>query len=100
MTGCSTSGDEASPTNGSGEKLDVVVAFYPFECVTERVAGDHATITSLTEKAVERQLEKARGKLREWILAELRETVAAEDEVQAELALLQRFAGEALAGLT
>lgn len=54
----------------------------------------------LTEKAVERQLEKARGKLREWILAELRETVAAEDEVQAELALLQRFAGEALAGLT
>lgn len=54
----------------------------------------------LTEKAVERQLEKARARLREWILAEVRDTVGDEDELRAELAALCAHGGAALAELT
>lgn len=53
----------------------------------------------LTEKAVERQLEKARSKLREWILAELRETVSGEDDLALEVGNLMRNGGAILSEL-
>ncbi|GAA1850953.1 metal ABC transporter substrate-binding protein [Microlunatus capsulatus] len=34
-------------------QLDVVTAFYPFQFVAERVAGPHATVTSLTQPGAE-----------------------------------------------
>lgn len=34
-------------------QLDVVVAFYPFQFIAERVAGDHAAVTSLTSPGTE-----------------------------------------------
>lgn len=46
-------------TNGTGAaadqpgQLDVVAAFYPFQFVAERVAGPHATVTSLTQPGAE-----------------------------------------------
>ena len=46
-------------TTGSGAgadqpgQLDVVAAFYPFQFVAERVAGPHATVTSLTQPGAE-----------------------------------------------
>ncbi|WP_432558108.1 metal ABC transporter substrate-binding protein [Granulicoccus sp. GXG6511] len=44
-------GGTGSTTNdpGTGDKLDVVVAFYPLQFTAERVAGDAATITNLTQ---------------------------------------------------
>jgi RNA polymerase sigma factor (sigma-70 family) len=53
----------------------------------------------LTEKAVERQLEKARAKLREWLLGELRETVSSDAELAAEVRALVESGGELLSEL-
>lgn len=54
----------------------------------------------LSEKAVERQLEKARAKLREWLLAELRETVSGDAELEAEVRVLVAHGGEILSELS
>lgn len=54
----------------------------------------------LTEKAAERQLEKARAKLREWLLAELRDTVAGDAELQAEVRSLVAHGGAILSELS
>jgi len=53
----------------------------------------------LTEKAVERQLEHARGKLRAWLLDEVRDTVADEDEVAAEVGVLLEHGRDVLGAL-
>ena len=52
----------------------------------------------LTEKAVERQLDHARKKLRGWIMSELRETVSTEEELQEEVQLLLDHCRGALRG--
>src|SRR5690625_3822435 len=44
--GLSACGDD-SPASSSG--LTVQTSFYPLQFVTERVAGDHATVANLTE---------------------------------------------------
>ncbi len=49
--GCSASATE--PAGGPPGQLAIVTAFYPFQFVAERVAGDHATVTSLTEPGAE-----------------------------------------------
>ncbi|MVA77517.1 zinc ABC transporter substrate-binding protein [Auraticoccus sp. F435] len=45
-------GGGAAPA-GDGDGLKVVTAFYPFQFVAERVAGDQATVTSLTAPGAE-----------------------------------------------
>jgi zinc transport system substrate-binding protein len=49
LTGCSTGG---SPDAGAKGR-SVVTAFYPLQYATERVAGDHATVTNLTQPGKE-----------------------------------------------
>lgn len=51
-TACSASAGTASGPTQPGQ-LDVVVAFYPFQFVAERVAGDHAKVSSLTSPGTE-----------------------------------------------
>ena len=41
------------PDTSDTASLNIVVAFYPFQFIAERVAGDHATVTSLTEPGAE-----------------------------------------------
>jgi zinc transport system substrate-binding protein len=41
------------PDTGGSGRLDIVAALYPFQFIAERVAGDHATVTSLTEPGAE-----------------------------------------------
>jgi len=57
-----------------------------------------ATRYQTTEKAVERQLDHARKKLRGWIMTELRETVTSEEELQEEVHLLLKHCRGALQG--
>lgn len=52
----------------------------------------------LTAKAVERQLDQARQKLRDWILASLKELVSGQDELQEEIQLLLDHCRDALEG--
>lgn len=51
-TACSASPGAVSGPIQPGQ-LDVVVAFYPFQFVTERVAGDHAKVSNLTSPGTE-----------------------------------------------
>ncbi|MEW3744786.1 zinc ABC transporter substrate-binding protein, partial [Pseudomonas aeruginosa] len=51
-TACSASPGTVSGPTQPGQ-LDVVVAFYPFQFVAERVAGDHAQVSSLTTPGTE-----------------------------------------------
>lgn len=53
-TACGAS-SSASSTPGTGEPhpLDIVVAFYPFQFIAERVAGSHGRVTSLTQPGAE-----------------------------------------------
>ncbi|MDQ6527043.1 metal ABC transporter substrate-binding protein [Nocardioides sp. LHD-245] len=53
-TACSAlSEDDGSGSDAGGSTTDVVAAFYPLEYVAARVAGDRATVTSLTKAGVE-----------------------------------------------
>jgi zinc transport system substrate-binding protein len=38
---------------GGADRLDIVTAFYPFQFVAQRVAGNHAQVTSLTKPGAE-----------------------------------------------
>ena len=49
----SACGQSGTPAGGQPGKLNVVTAFYPFQFVAERVAGDHAVVTSLTAPGAE-----------------------------------------------
>jgi zinc transport system substrate-binding protein len=55
LTGCAGSdastGDSGTP--GSTEKLTVAASFYPLQYVTQRIAGDRATVSSLTPPGAE-----------------------------------------------
>lgn len=63
IAGCSASGapaggdaspgTSASTTQAGTPKLNVVVAFYPLQYVSEQIAGDTATVTSLTAPGTE-----------------------------------------------
>ncbi len=51
LTGC---GAPSTPTASDGSQpLDIAVAFYPFQFVAERVAGDHAVVENLTAPGAE-----------------------------------------------
>ena len=50
LAACST---PSSSSSASAGKLNVVTAFYPFEFVSQRVAGDHANVSSLTAPGAE-----------------------------------------------
>ena len=52
LSGC---GSSATPGSASDQTdgVDVVVAFYPFQFVAERVGGSHARVTSLTQPGSE-----------------------------------------------
>jgi zinc transport system substrate-binding protein len=47
-TACAEPGSLSDPGATRGGPLRIVVAFYPFQFVAERVAGNHADVTSLT----------------------------------------------------
>src|SRR5687768_436881 len=51
LTGCSALSDDGTADSGSSPR--VVAAFYPLEYVTERVAGDLATVDTLAQPGVE-----------------------------------------------
>lgn len=53
--GSPTTGSGSTPTAGTAaaKKLNVVVAFYPLQFIAERVAGDTATVTNLTQPGTE-----------------------------------------------
>lgn len=55
LTGCGGSSTGAPAASGTRDAraLDVVAAFYPLQFVTERVAGDRATVTVLTAPGTE-----------------------------------------------
>ncbi|MDO5498402.1 MAG: metal ABC transporter substrate-binding protein [Propionibacteriaceae bacterium] len=48
-TAACADGGDAGTGAGDGNELEVVVAFYPLQFTAERVAGDSATITNLTQ---------------------------------------------------
>jgi zinc transport system substrate-binding protein len=52
VAGCGT-GPAGGSSSTSSDQLDVVVAFYPFQFIAERVAGDRARVTSLTQPGAE-----------------------------------------------
>ncbi|MDR1151657.1 MAG: metal ABC transporter substrate-binding protein [Bifidobacteriaceae bacterium] len=47
--GCSPSG----PTTGDGQRVSILVSFYPLQFLAERIAGPDATVTSLTPPGAE-----------------------------------------------
>ena len=49
---CASTGSAGTPTRTPGQ-LRVIVAFYPLQFVAQRVAGDHATVTDLTQPGAE-----------------------------------------------
>jgi zinc transport system substrate-binding protein len=51
--GCGGGAAGTGAADGQPGQLDVVAAFYPFQFVAERVAGPHATVTSLTTPGAE-----------------------------------------------
>jgi zinc transport system substrate-binding protein len=51
--GCGRAEPGQVPDAAHTASLNVVAAFYPFQFIAERVAGDHATVTSLTEPGTE-----------------------------------------------
>jgi len=52
-TGCASTGSDSSASPGAKGGLTIDAAFYPFQFVAERVAGDLGTVTSLTAPGVE-----------------------------------------------
>ena len=52
LSGCGGNADPGAASDGPN-RVDVVVAFYPFQFVAERVAGSHAGVTSLTQPGAE-----------------------------------------------
>ncbi|QXG76370.1 metal ABC transporter substrate-binding protein [Modestobacter sp. L9-4] len=52
LAGCAPA-DGAEPTADGDGRLGVVASFYPLEWLSEQVAGDRATVTSLTPPAAE-----------------------------------------------
>jgi zinc transport system substrate-binding protein len=50
---CANAGPAASTESNPAGQLSVVAAFYPFQFVAQRVAGDHATVSSLTPPGAE-----------------------------------------------
>ncbi len=49
LTGCGS----GPASSSAGDTLQIVAAFYPLQYVAERVAGDHADVSSLTKPGVE-----------------------------------------------
>src|SRR5689334_4248787 len=52
-TSCGQPGAAADGTRAPSGRLDIVTAFYPFQFIAERVAGDHGAVTSLTTPGAE-----------------------------------------------
>jgi len=52
-TACAGPGKPRGPGAEQRGQLRIVAAFYPFQFVAERVAGDHATVSSLTAPGAE-----------------------------------------------
>lgn len=50
LSGCSALADDA---DDSGREFSIVAAFYPYEYVAQRVAGDNATVSNLTPTGAE-----------------------------------------------
>ncbi|HET9779481.1 MAG TPA: metal ABC transporter substrate-binding protein [Propionibacteriaceae bacterium] len=50
---CANAGPAATTESKQPGQLSVVAAFYPFQFVAQRVAGDHATVSSLTPPGAE-----------------------------------------------
>lgn len=49
LSACGTGGSGGSTAGGDGQKgISVVASFYPLEHLVRRVAGDHATVSTLT----------------------------------------------------
>jgi zinc transport system substrate-binding protein len=44
---------DSEPTRGTGQPLEVLAAFYPYQFVAERVAGSDARVQTLTEPGTE-----------------------------------------------
>jgi zinc transport system substrate-binding protein len=56
LTACSSDGSGAADGAGSGgskDKLTVAASFYPLQYVTQRIAGERATVRSLTKPGTE-----------------------------------------------
>jgi zinc transport system substrate-binding protein len=49
---CASTGSAGTPTRASGQ-LRIVAAFYPLQFLAQRVAGDHATVSDLTQPGAE-----------------------------------------------
>lgn len=52
-TACGESGTQAGTGAAAGDGLKVVVGFYPLQFAAERVAGDAATVTNMTQPGAE-----------------------------------------------
>jgi zinc transport system substrate-binding protein len=53
VAGCVTVGPVHPTESSQSGRLSIVAAFYPLQFVAQRVAGDHATVTSLTQPGAE-----------------------------------------------
>jgi zinc transport system substrate-binding protein len=51
--GCATAGPASTIEGRQPGQLTIVAAFYPLQFVAQRVAGDHATVASLTQPGAE-----------------------------------------------
>jgi len=51
--GCATAGPASTAPTRTRGQLTLVAAFYPLQFVTQRVAGDHATVANLTQPGAE-----------------------------------------------
>jgi zinc transport system substrate-binding protein len=49
---CASTGSAGTPTRTPGQ-LRIVAAFYPLQFITQRVAGEHATVLNLTQPGAE-----------------------------------------------
>ncbi len=86
--------------DGKSRPFDLVRAYHlPANDADRPGQRELAERFGLTEKAVERQLDHARKKLRDWILQEIRESVADEDELGAEVEVLLAHGRDVLGAL-
>ncbi len=53
LAGCASAGPASTTPTETRGPLTIVSAFYPLQFVAERVAGDHATVASLTQPGAE-----------------------------------------------
>jgi zinc transport system substrate-binding protein len=53
LAGCASAGPDSTSPTGTRGQLTIVTAFYPLQFVAERVAGDRATVASLTQPGAE-----------------------------------------------